>query len=348
MAIQTVNSPAQRIGIIKGEILAHAMPHEVLATGMGAKQMPKNGGETITYRRWLPYGATTSTANTINRPSVDALAHLTVEGVTPAADSLVPHDVSVQMNQYACLYAVSDKTVDLSEDGAEIPGEMKQQVGERMGLVREMVRFGALKGCTNALYAGGTTRATVDEKLSLPVLRKMVRTLKANHAKQITSILAPSPNFATSPVEASYLVFGHTDLENDMRELPGFKSTAEYGQRRPVHELEIGSAESFRFILSAELAPYLAGGASVAGTGLYSVGGSSVDVYPVMVMAKDAAFDVALRGKDALDPTWIAPGSKDKNDPLGQRGYAGAKFYSAAFVSNNGWMGVVECGVTAL
>lgn len=348
MAIQTVNNPAQRVGIIKGEILAHAIPHEVLATGMGNKAMPKNGGETISYRRWLPFGATATNANTANRPSVDALAHLTQEGVTPAADTLVPQDVTVSMNQYACLYAVTDKMMDLSEDGADIPGEIKQQVGERMGLVREMVRYGALRGCTNVQYAGGTTRATVDEKLTLPQLRKMTRTLKANHAGMITSVLAPSPNFSTAPVEASYLVFAHTDLESDIRDLPNFKTTAEYGQRKPVHELEIGSAEGFRFVLSADLAPLVNTGAAPAGTGLQSTGGSNIDVYPVIVMAKDAAFEVALRGKNALDPTWLPPGTKDKNDPLGQRGYAGAKFYSAAFVANNGWMGVIECGVTAL
>lgn len=348
MAQMTVNSPAQRIGLAKGEILAHAIPHEVLQVGMGAKQMPKNNGESIIYRRWLPYGAATTNDNTRNRPSADHLAHLTQEGVTPAADVLVPQDITVSINQYSCLYQVTDKLLDLSEDGSEIPGEIKQQVGERMGLVREMIRYAALKGATNVQYSGGTTRLTVDEKLTLPQLRKMARTIKANHGKMLTQILAPSASFATSPVEASYLVFAHTDCENDIRDLPGFKSTAEYGQRKPVHELEIGSVESFRFILSAELAPIINSGASVTGTGLLSTGASTIDVYPVIVMAKEAAYDVALRGKNALDPTWIPPGVKDKNDPLGQRGYAGAKFYSAAFVANGGWMGVIECGATAL
>lgn len=348
MAIQTLNNPAQRIGQIKGEMLAHAIPHEVLQVGMGAKQMPKNQGEQIIYRRWLPYGGATTNANTINRWSVDYLTHMTQEGVTPAADTLTPQDISVTINQFSCLYSVTDKMMDLSEDGAEIPAEMKQQVGERMGLVREMVRYAALKSCTNVQYSGGTTRATVDERLSLNQLRKMARTIKANHGKHVTSVLAPAAAFATAPVEASYLVFAHTDCEADIRDIPGFKSTAEYGQRRPVHELEIGSVEGFRFILSADLSPVLAGGATVTGTGLYSAGASNVDVYPVIVMAKDAAYDVALRGKNALDPTWIPPGQKDKNDPLGQRGYVGAKFYSAALVTNPGWMGVIECGVTSL
>lgn len=345
MAGATLQSPAQRIGKLKGEILAHAQPIEVLQLGIGAKRMPKNKGDTVVYRRWLPYGATAAEPN---KWSVDAVAHVLQEGATPAADTLVPQDVPAQIEQYGCLYLVTDKHMDLHEDGAEMPAEFKKQIGERCGLVREMIRYGVLKSCTNRFYAGGSSRGAVDEAISLPLLRKVVRGLKANHAKMVTSILSPSPNFATAPVEAGYMVFCHTDLENDIRELPGFRETAAYGQRKTLSEHEIGSVESFRFILSPELAPYLGAGASVGGTGLVSVGGSNVDVYPIVVTAQDAAFDLALRGASSIDPTWIPPGSKDKNDPLGQRGYAGAKFYSAAFIGNNGWMAVAEVGASEL
>lgn len=348
MATQTLNTPAQRVGIIKGEILAHAIPVEVLALGVTQKKMPKNGGETIVYRRWLPFGATTASALSANTWTVASLAHLTQEGVTPAADTLVPQDVTVNMQQYACLYSVTDKLMDLSEDGVEIPMEMKKQTGERMGLVREMVRYGVLKACTNKFFAGGTSRATMDETVTLNFLRKITKSLKANHAKVITSILSAAPGFNTTPVEAAYIVFAHTNLEADIRNLPGFKETAVYGQRKVISEYEIGSCENFRFILSPELASIPDAGAAIAGTGLFSTTGTLADVYPMLVMAEEAACDVALRGKDALDPTWIPPGQKDKNDPLGQRGYIGAKFYAAAFVANNGWMAAAEVGETAL
>ena len=101
-------------------------------------------------------------------------------------------------------------------------------------------------------------------------------------------------------------------------------------------------------ILSPELNPIPDSGAAVGSTGLVSTGATNIDVYPIIVMGEDAAHDVALRGKEALDPTWLAPGTKDKNDPLGQRGYIGAKFYAAAFISNQGWMAVGEVGVTNL
>jgi N4-gp56 family major capsid protein len=345
MAQFTYGSPAGRINKLKGEILKHAIPEEVLGiTGM-QKKMPKNSGDNIIYRRYLPFGGAITNANTINRWSTTAAAHVVAEGVTPTADSLVPQDITVTMQQYGCLYQYTDKTADLYED--DVPMEMKKQTGERMGLVRELVRFGALKAGTNSYYSGGTTRLTVDEKITLNVLRKVARNLLANHAKQIKQVLAPSPNFNTAPVEAAFLVFVHSDAEADIRDLPGFKHVSEYGQRKPVHPMEVGSVERFRFVVSPELAAYADAGDTAAGTGLLS-SGTKVDVYPFIVAAEDAWVQVALRGKDSFDVTHIPVGQKDKNDPHGQRGFIGAIGWFTCGITNQGWMAVVEAGVSDL
>ena len=360
MGIQNYTLSAQRVGKIKGEILAHAVPVEVLGITGAQKTMPKNSGDTIVFRRWLPYGASAGAVSngidpsdrffangTGDRTAAMVNAHVISEGVTPAAETLTPQDISVALNQYGVLYAVTDKTVDLYED--DVPAEMKKQTGERMGLVREMVRFGVLKGITNKFYGGsGTSRGTVNGKISLNMLRKMSRSLQANHAKRITSILAPSANFATAPVEAAYLVFCHTDLEADIRDLPGFKHVSEYGQRKPVNENEIGSVENFRFITSPELASVQDAGAAVGSTGCYSTSSVNIDVYQIVVAAENAWGQLALRGSSSFDMTWIPPGQKDKNDPLGQRGYVGAKFYMNCVVLNNGFAAIGEVGVTAL
>lgn len=340
----TYSTNTGRINEIKGEILAHAVPVEVLALGCTMKKMPKNQGDNITYRRWLPWGAASTNANTINRPAAVANEHLLSEGVTPTADQITPVDVNVVIAQYGCLYSYTDKAAELYED--DIPAEMKTQCGERMGLVREMIRFGALKGCTNVSYAGGTTRGTVDEAISLNVLRRMAKTLKANHAKKKTRILSPSASYDTSAVEAAFVVFVHTDAEPDIRDLPGFTPVAKYGSRSPINENEIGSVEEFRFVTSPELAPYADSGASVGATGLESTGASLIDVYPFIVMGEESAYDIALRGSNSFDLSVIPHTQKDKSDILGQRGYVGCKFWSAVLVTNNGWMGVIEAGVT--
>lgn len=337
-------SPAGRINKLKGEILAHAVPAEVLGmTGM-QRAIPKNNGKTVVYRRYLPAGAALTNYNTINRPSASPAAHLLAEGVTPSADTMTPQDITVTLNQYGCLYQLTDVVSDTYED--DVPAEMKKQCGERIALVREMIRYGVVKACANVSYAGGSSRDTVDEKITLTMLRRVSRNLQANHAKKVTGILAPSANIATQPVEAAYLVFVHSDAEADIRDLAGFKTVAEYGTRKPVSPYEIGSCENFRFITSPELAPYSAAGAAVSTTGLS--GNTNIDVYPFIMVGEDAWGQVALRGADSIDPTYIPPGTKDKSDPLGQRGYVGAKFYMNATLLNEGWMAVVEAGVTAL
>lgn len=338
------NSPAARIGKIKGEILAHAVGVEVLGITGQQRPLPKNSGKTVVYRRYLPHGAANTNFNTINRPAVAVAAHELVEGVTPTADSLTPQDITAVIKQYGCLYQLTDQTADTYED--DVPAEMKKHCGERVGLLREMIRYGVIKGCTNVFFAGGTGRATVSAKITLNLLRKISRSLQANHTKRVTGILAPSSNIATKPVESSYLVFVHTDAEADIRDLPGFVHVSAYGSRKPVHAQELGSCESFRFITSPELAPYAAAGADVAATGL--TGTAKVDVYPFIVAGEDAWGQLALRGADAIDPTYIPPGVKDKSDPLGQRGYIGAKFYMNAVLLNEGWMAVAEAGVSAL
>lgn len=345
MAQFKTTAPAERIGKLKGEILAHAVGVEVLGITGVQRAIPKNNGRTVVYRRYLPFGAANTDWNTRNRPVVDAVAHELTEGVTPAADTLVPQDITTTIKQYGCLYELTDQVVGTYED--DVPAEMKKQCGERVGLLREMIRYGVIKSCTNVFYGGaGSSRATVDGKISLNTLRKVSRNLQANHAKRVTGILAPSVDIATKPVEASYLVFVHSDAEADIRDLPGFVHVSAYGSRKPVHAQELGSCENFRFITSPELAPYLGAGADIGATGL--MGATKVDVYPFIVVGEDAWGQLALRGADAVDPTYIPPGQKDKSDPLGQRGYVGAKFYMQCTLLNEGWMALIEAGVSAL
>jgi N4-gp56 family major capsid protein len=344
MAIQALNTSAPRIGKLKGEILAHAVPKLVLGISGDQKKMTKNMSDTVVYRRWLPKGGATTNATTINQWSVTAAAHQVAEGVTPTAETMAPQDITVQLQQYMCLYSYTDKVADLYED--KIPDAMKEQAGERMGLVREMVDFGALKGCTNKFYAGGTSRATVDEPISLSILRKATKSIKGNRGSFATSVLSAGPNYGTTSVERGYIVYAHTDCENDIRNLPGFKEVSEYANQKRLHECELGSCEGFRFIISPELDAIADSGAAIGSDGLVSTTGTSNDVYPYIVVAKDFWANVALRGMESFDVFHVPVNQRDKSDPGGQRGFIGAKFYSAAFVQNDGWGAVLECGST--
>lgn len=356
MALSSMLSPAQRIGKLKGEILTHAIPREVLGLIGDTKPMPKNSGDTVIFRRWLPVNATASSPNSFfsasaagDRTAALVGQHLSNEGVTPNAETLTPQDITVTLNEYTVLFGYTKRTADLYED--DVPGAMKAQTGERLALVRELVRFGATKGCTNKYYGGtGTSRATVNGKLSLKLLRKIAKGLDAQHTDKVTEILSASPKYGTSGVEASYFVFISTDLKPDVRDIPGFVPVAKYGSMKAVSPYEFGTIEEFRVIASPELVPIIDAATSVTAAtyGLLSTSGTNPDVYQVVVAGRDAWGDVALRGTKSIDVHDLKPGQIDKNDPTGQRGYIGASTYYAAVLLNQLHMAVAEVGAGEL
>jgi N4-gp56 family major capsid protein len=355
MAMQNFSLTPGRINKFKGEILSHAVPMEVLGKTGRQIPMPRNGSDTYVARRWLPYGATATTASSQNqffqngtgdRGNAVTQAHQIQEGVTPSPDSIVPMDITVVVQQFGCLYGFTDKTYDLYED--DIPKAMIEQIGERVTFVNEMIIWGALRGCTNAYYGGaGTSIATTNGALTLGMVRKIAKNLQANHGKPVNKVLKSGPNFATDPVAEGYTVYCHTDLEPDIRDLPNFVPSEAYASGSPMAN-EIGKVERFRFITSPDLPSIQDGGAAIGATGLYSTTGTSIDVYPFIVTAQDAWGQIALRGKDSLSPTFLPPGEKSKSDPLGQRGYAGTAWWKAVMIENQGWMAVGYVGSKVL
>jgi N4-gp56 family major capsid protein len=355
MGMHTFALTAARIAKFKGQILKHAEPFEVLGKQGRQVKMPKNESDTIVCRRFLPYGATAATAATQNqffplvagdRGATIVQAHLTQEGVTPSPDSIVPFDITVVTQQYSCLYGFTDKTYDLYED--DIPKAMIEQIGERITLVNEMILWGSLRAGTNQFFGGvGTTIATTNGGITLGMIRRIAKSLQANHGKAVNKMLGASANYGTDAVSAGFCVYIHTDAEPDIRDLPGFVPSEKYASGKPM-ENEIGKCERFRFITSPDLPSFRDGGAAVGATGLASSSGSLIDVYPFIVCAMDAFSQIAVRGKESLKPTYLPPGVASKSDPFGQRGYAGSIWWKVVMIENNGWMAVGNVGLKTL
>lgn len=354
MAGQLFATNTGRINKFAGAILKRAVPKEILCRAGRQVEIPQNRSDTYVARRYLPYGGATTNANTINRffsdgngaDRADAIAdaHVVSEGVTPTPDSLTPQDYTAIIQQYSCLYGFSDKLFYLYED--DVPAEMKKIVGERVTFVNEMIVYAALKACTNVYYGGtGTTVATVDGAISLNLIRKIVMNLQANHAMPVTDVLRASGDYGTEPVSEGYLVYVQTDLEPDIRELPGFTPTELYASGKPMPN-EIGKCERFRFIGHPDLPSIQNAGASGASNNLYcTTSTTAVDVYPFIVCAQDAWSQIAVRalpgaGISPVSPTYLPPSEKSKSDPHGQRGYAGTVWWKTVLIENHGWLAV--------
>lgn len=315
------------------QMLSHAEPILVLSKFAQNKPMKRNTADTVKFRRPVPFALATTPLT---------------EGVTPTAKQMQYVDVTVQLLQYGDVVEITDKIEDMAED--PVLSDATMLMGEQAGETIEYVTWGVLRAGTNVIYdtIAHTARAEVDSKLTNGRLRAAVRTLKRQRAKAVTQMLAGSPNYATTPVEGGYIAFAHTDMENDIRDLNNFETVAKYGSRKPLCPEEIGTCENIRFILSPVLDAFADSGALVGATGMYSTTGTNIDVYPLVIVGKEAYGVVPLKGKNAITPSVINPNTPSKSDPLGQLGYTGWKSWFAATRLNEAWMVRIEVGVTDL
>ena len=343
----TYTSHAQRIGAWKGRTLAYSKPQEVLATMGEMMSMRRKSSDTLICRRWLPIGGSATDPDAINRWDIDPQDHLTVEGVTPPAQQVVPHDVKVQLRQYSVLFRYTDQVRDLYED--DVVMQISTRCGEATGLVRELIRYGAIRACVNRYYGAVSTamnaavasgRNAVGGPFSLNTLRQISTQLMANGGETVRPPMRDrkAGNDITQ-VEPAYVVFCHTDMQTTIRQLSGFIHCTKYAGTKTLSKYEFGAVENFRFILSKELGAYKGVGSNTT-TGLIN-SNSRVDVYPVLVVAMHAWADVKLNG-DSFSPFHIPADKRDKMDPTGVSGFIGTKFYAAPFVQNDGWMAVIE------
>lgn len=292
-------------------------------------RMPKNKSATIKFRR--PKTFTPATAPL-------------VEGVTPDTTAFEYEDVTATLKQHGMVVGITDVIEDTHED--PVLNDATQQAGENIGRTIEALTYGVLRAGTNVFYANGASRAAVNSPISLNKQRAVTRALKAQKAQKVTNILSGSPDYETRAVEAAYIAVAHTDLESDVRGMPGFTPAAEYGTRQFVSPYEIGMVEDVRYVTSPDLDPWLSAGGT-AGS-MVSANGTNADVYPVLIFGKEAYGTVALRDQGAVEPTIIPVGRRDKSDPLGQRGYVGWKTWFVALRLNESWMARLEVAVTAL
>lgn len=313
------------------EMLEHARPIIVLSDYGQAKPMPKNKAEQVKFRRPVPYVVSTT--------------QLT-EGVTPTSHKTSYVDVPATMGQYGDLAEITDRVDDLSED--PVLRDMSVLAGEQAAETIEMVTWGVIQGGTNVVYgaAADTQRSDVNDPLSLNAQRTATRFLKAQRGRVISNKMSSSVQYGTEAMAPAYLAFGHTDLDPDVRDIPGFVPCEKYGSMKAL-PYEIGKVETVRYILTPLLDPFIGAGNGTA-NGMLQSDGSNVDVYPIVVIAKDAYGLIPLRGAGAIHPTVLNPGIPSKSDPLGQKGFVGWKTWFVCVVLNQAWMVRIEVGATDL
>jgi N4-gp56 family major capsid protein len=316
---------------LEKQALKHAQPTLVLSIGAKKFSMPQNDTKTLRCRRAIPYDAATVALS---------------EGVAPSATTLDYDEVDLPLEQYGAFTRVTDVLVDLHT--TPVLSDINMLNAEQAAKTKEALIWGKVQAATNRFYSGGTSAVTVDEVISVNLQSKVVRSLNANKAKKFTSIVTGGVKQGTFPVEASYICFAHTDAERDIRNMAGFVPVARYGSQKPVHEMELGTVDSVRYVLSADLEPIASGGtaASLDASNELIHDGSDVKVYTAIYVGMESYGVLNLAGKGVFTPVVVPVGQPSISDPLGQQGSVGWKMYSAEIVLNNDWIMAVDHAVT--
>lgn len=322
-----------RVGLYSvAQFLVHAQPSLILERFAMTQSVPKNTGQLIKWRRPIPFAVST-----------DAL----VEGVTPSPIGFQYEDVSGVIQQFGSWVAITDVIMDTHED--ENLKTITMLAGEQAALTKERILWNMMIGGTNVVYSGTATQrsdviATVDEQ----DFRLVQRTLKVAMAKPITKMVDASVKIATQPVAPAYVAVGHTNFEQDLRNLTGFVPRENYSNTtKLLSEYEIGKFEDIRFILSPHLTYFPGAGGAIA-SGVLLTGGKA-DVYPMIVFGQDAFAATPLKGQESARIAVKNPQmGVSYEDPLGQRGFVSWKMWYSATRLNEAWIVRVEAAVTAL
>lgn len=276
------------------------------------RNIPRNGGKKVEFRRWVPFTIT----NNYNELT---------EGVTPDGQDLAQTHLEATCKQYGAYVEVSDLLKRTSYDDVALGAT--DMLGEQMGTIIEWVTRDAMCAGTNVLYANGkTARTGIDatDKLTTTEIRKAVRELKKAKAPMITEGKKPHYVAIISP-DAAY------DLQSD----PLWQDVSKYSNAEQIYSGEIGRLFGVVFVESTEAKVFTGGGASGA------------DVHCALVFGRDAYGRVDIEGSGAIESIVKSLGQTGY-DPLNQRATYGAKVEAyTALILNDDWLIRIEHGVTA-
>ena len=230
-AAQSAKFPAK---FYDRQLLESAKTRFVHAEFGQKRPIPRGNGKYVNFRRW----------NLFDPQS--AMRGL-VEGVTPSGQTLSQSDVEAEVKQYGAYVEVSD-LLDLTAYDAVI-NDSAELLGEQLGTGVEWVTRDAMCAGTNVQYAGGKTSRsalTSSDRLTTDEVRKAVRTLKKNKARQFSEDGRKPHYICICSPEATY------DLQSDEM----WKNVSAYSNAEAVYSGEIRMLYGVVFVESTEAKVY--------------------------------------------------------------------------------------------
>ncbi len=228
-------------------LIAEAQPNLIHAQFGQKRDIPKNGGKKIEFRKFasLP----------------KALTPL-VEGVTPDGKNLKVENIESEVNQYGDYIVQSDMLELTSIDNTIV--EATKVLGNQAGLTLDTIVRNQMHLTTNKWFAPKSNGTAVTEEsglddtclLTVDLIRDVVADLKANNAPKI---------------DGSYVAIVHPYVSKDLMASEEWIDAHKYANPENIYEGEIGKMAGVRFVESSEARIYAGGvfGTLIFGNGAY-------------------------------------------------------------------------------
>lgn len=189
------------------------------------QNIPKNGGKTIEFRK--------------KNPLPKAMTPL-VEGATPTGQPLNWGTVTATIKQYGGWVPLTDILLMTAIDNNLVYAT--EDLSDQAGRTLDTVTREVMNGGTNVQYSVGTKAHRyllnqTDDKFSVECVRRAVRALKVNNAKQF---------------DGGFVSIIHPDVEYDVTKDDEWKDWNKYTSPEKMYNNEIGKILGVRFAESTE------------------------------------------------------------------------------------------------
>lgn len=316
---------------INKDLLESADTFEVIDEFAVTHTLPPNSNAFLASRRYLT-GAPDATP--------------APEGTNKEGRTQIYEDFTVQMFRYTERYQLSQQELKLTPFPA-LKGA-RDQMTKLVILDRERVRWNALLTLPNKIYNSAAVGAiaNVNGPLNSSRIQTIVRSILKAKGSYVSAGQGGVNKEGTNPTEQSIIFLGHTDLQPDVRALPGFQPAISLPSGKPKHKTHFGNWLNVEFYLSQE-APILTGQGAASITLLNTAG--VTDVYQNIVFAKNTIATVKLGGSGKegggnLDTKLLD--QPDKYDPGNAWADLVCTWWDAAYTITNDWGWVYYTGAT--
>lgn len=269
-------------------LLSRLLPKLTFTKYAQKKKLPKNSGDTISFRRF----------NSLD-PSTEPLT----EGVTPDGKNLSITEIKATVKQYGDYVTLSDKVDMMGID--PVLTETSELLGEQAGQTLDIVARDVYSVGTNVLYCGtnATSSVTVSGKLTADDILKARTFLARENVERINGY---------------YIGFVDSDVAYDLMKDNLFQDVSKYNGGTQILNGEIGKMHGVRFIETSN--------AKVTevdqGT---EQSPKKVNIHSCLIIGKGALAEIDLEGESKPEIIVKPLGSAGSSDPLNQRASVGWK-----------------------